>query len=268
MPQRFATKEKIGTLTNLGASVQLAASKLTIGGQQYVTSTLTVAYPSLTAMTLYMIYAVQTAGVVSLVISQNFNSVGPSGYSSWKLVGAFYANGLGTPTFGSFVNLEGVPRTSDMAVAFTGPGFGTITVQSSWAYRSGDKFIAKGTFTLGTVSAVNASIVLPSISVDTAKKSAQANTQLVGELRRLAGAATQDYQVGNTPGGTVGGLGSQASAIFFDGSTTDRLFIARKQSSSAFDKEVTNNFLLTGEVMNVEFELPISGWSTTPIKDL
>lgn len=141
MPQRFGAKEKIGTLTNLGASVQLGPSLLTIGGQQYRTTTnLTVAYPAMTANTRYFIYAVQTAGVVSIVISTNVNSVGPSGVSAWKLVGAFYSNGItGNIAFGSFVNIEGVP-VSQNVILFTPSGTLTTNTTYTGQYQINGRF--------------------------------------------------------------------------------------------------------------------------------
>lgn len=107
--------DKIGTITQSSGIITMAASAgspawLTIGGQQYkVTSALNLTIPTLTANTLYMVYAVQTSGVVSLVQSTNVNSVGPAGFLSWKLVSAYYSDG--NLSFGSFVNITGIPKT-------------------------------------------------------------------------------------------------------------------------------------------------------------
>lgn len=106
-------EDKILNLQQSGGNISLGAeSVLTIGGQQYtLASSIQVALPSLSANTLYMVYAVISGGVPTLVISQNVNSVGPSGYAAWKLVGAFYADGQTSVGFGSFVNIEGVPES-------------------------------------------------------------------------------------------------------------------------------------------------------------
>jgi hypothetical protein len=109
--------DKIGTLSHSAGNILMAASVsnpayLTIGGQQFkVTSQLSVALPAMSANTRYQVFAVQTAGVVSLVISLNENSVGPVGYSRWKLVGSLMANGALSVSFGSFINISGTPRS-------------------------------------------------------------------------------------------------------------------------------------------------------------
>jgi hypothetical protein len=89
--------DTIGALAQNSGSISLAPSVLTIGGQQYITTaTLFLTVGTLTANALYLIYAVASVGVVSLVSSLNVNSVGPATYTSWKLVGAFYTNASGT----------------------------------------------------------------------------------------------------------------------------------------------------------------------------
>lgn len=111
--------DKIGTLSHSSGTISLTASTLTIGGQQYIVSSLSRLISSdvtLVANTLYMIYAVVSSGVVVMRISTNVNSVGPAGFNSWKLVGAFYASGGNsfngnTVEFGSFVTIEGPPKT-------------------------------------------------------------------------------------------------------------------------------------------------------------
>lgn len=105
-------EDKIGALSHSSGVITLAASRLTIGGQQYVTSSLNRTISTdvtMAANSLYMVYAVQSGGVVDLRVSANVNSSGPSGFTSWKLVGAFYSNG--SSALGSFVNIEGVPKT-------------------------------------------------------------------------------------------------------------------------------------------------------------
>ncbi len=109
--------DKIGTLSHSAGSILMAASiaspaYLTIGGQQFkVTSQLSVALPSMTANTRYQVYAVQSAGVVSLIISTRENSQGPIGYSRWKLVGSLYSSGKASPDFGCFMTISGIPTS-------------------------------------------------------------------------------------------------------------------------------------------------------------
>lgn len=102
-------------LTYSAPNISLAANAVvTIGGQQYtLTSAASIALSGLTANTRYQVYAVVTSGAVSLVYSINENSVGPVGYSSWKLVGSFLSNG--SSTFLTFNN------TQSPAIAFQAP---------------------------------------------------------------------------------------------------------------------------------------------------
>jgi hypothetical protein len=152
---------------------------------------------------------------------------------------------------------------SALVTTLTGAGLGTLANTSIRGGRVGNRWVVQGTITTGTVTAVNAALILPpGMVIDTTKFTAASNTQKVGEYRRITGGTSQDYQVGNAPGGTVGGLGSQAAAIFYDGSTTDRIFIARNFTSSAYNKEVANNFLGSNEVATIEFDIPIAGWSS------
>jgi hypothetical protein len=106
-------KDKIPTLTEAGGTITMpAGARLTIGGQQYVTaSALNVAANVSEANSRFQIFAVVNSGVVSLVISSNENSQGPTGHTIWKLVGSYYTNGVNPVGFGSFINITGVPRT-------------------------------------------------------------------------------------------------------------------------------------------------------------
>jgi hypothetical protein len=87
-PEKFIVTKVSASEISLGAG-----SAVTIGGQQYtLSSSISLLLSGLTVNSLYMVYAVMSSGVMTLVASTNVNSVGPSGYSSWKLVSAFYAD--------------------------------------------------------------------------------------------------------------------------------------------------------------------------------
>lgn len=141
MGQKFRD-DKIGTLSHSGGSIVMSASTsnpayVTIGGQQWkVTSSLsrTIATDvTMAANTLYMIYAVRNSGNTELRISTNVNSVGPAGFSSWKLVGAFQSNGMSPIAFGSFVTIEGTPTS------------GFIPFQPVWTATGSNPVIGNGT---------------------------------------------------------------------------------------------------------------------------
>lgn len=85
--------DKIGTLSRSTTTFTMGAALLTIGGQQYRTTTNTTYVASgLVANRLYKVYAVRSSGNTILTASLNDNSVGPAGFTSWKLVGAFFTN--------------------------------------------------------------------------------------------------------------------------------------------------------------------------------
>ena len=105
--------DKIGTLSHSSGIITLNVpagqqfNVITIGGQQYRIGALSRTIStdvSLSINTLYLIFAVVVGGTVQLRISTNLNSFGPSGFSAWNLIGAFYSNGLGSPSFGAFIS--------------------------------------------------------------------------------------------------------------------------------------------------------------------
>lgn len=111
-------EDKLGTLSHSSGIITMAASTsspawLTIGGQQYkVTSNLARTITSdvtLSANSNYYVYAVSVSGAPQLRISTNANSVGPAGFSSWRMVGNFLSNG--SSAFGGF-------NSSDVALGY------------------------------------------------------------------------------------------------------------------------------------------------------
>lgn len=139
----LTTQDRIGNVSYSSGIITLQPSLLTIGGQQYRTPTLNVSLSGLTANTLYMVYVVMTGPTsFQLVVSGNYNSVGPAGYTKWKLVGAFYADGA--LSLGSFIdNLYDRPTTVDRmsySVSWTGstnPAIVNGTLLSTWG-RDGE----------------------------------------------------------------------------------------------------------------------------------
>ena len=140
--------DSIGALSHSSGVITLQASRLTIGGQQYVTTSSINRTIStdlvMTLNNLHMVYAVISGGTVQLRISTNVNSIGPAGFTAWKLVGAFYSNG--NSAFGSFVNIEGVPKSAPFfageARLFIGGTLvtnkGVVTIDEVHIYRHGE----------------------------------------------------------------------------------------------------------------------------------
>lgn len=99
MPQKLF-EDKTGTLSHNAGVISLTSSRLSIGGQQFTGIPTALTIGTATAYTLYYIYAVRSAGNTILVKSINDDSIGPTGYISWKLIGSFYTNAA--DTFGNF----------------------------------------------------------------------------------------------------------------------------------------------------------------------
>ena len=115
-------EDRIGTLSHSSGTITLGPSVLTIGGQQYVTTSSVSRTISsdvtMTNFSRYMIYAVVVSNIVQLRISSNLNSVGPAGFNRWKLVGAFYVDGATVPAFGEFTNIEGAPSSQKIFLRY------------------------------------------------------------------------------------------------------------------------------------------------------
>ena len=104
--------DKLTVLNHSAGTIFMpAGAVLTIGGLQFTTDAQkSVVLPALTALSRYQVFAVRSGNDVALVISQSENSVGPAGYTSWKLVGAFYSTGTTVVGFDEFTNIEGAPE--------------------------------------------------------------------------------------------------------------------------------------------------------------
>lgn len=103
--------DKIGALSHSSGVITLTSSTaspswLTIGGQQYkLTSNVarTIATDvTMTTNARYQVFAVVVSGVVQLRISSNNDLVGPTGFTSWKLLSPFSSNA--SSLFGAFAS--------------------------------------------------------------------------------------------------------------------------------------------------------------------
>lgn len=137
MGQRLR-EDKITALTESGGTITMPAGAiLTIGGQQYVTtSDLNVAADLGSANSRYQIYAILNVGVVELEVSSNENSVGPAGASAWKLVGSYY-----TGTQSQFLQFADVMHAaySNIKETLNITGSGAFTGGTLSVSRSGNQ---------------------------------------------------------------------------------------------------------------------------------
>lgn len=242
-------KEKLGALSESSGTITLGPSILNIGGRQYSTASLNVAVGSHGLNALRYIYAVQSAGVVSLQISDAPNSVGP-GTDSWKLVGALYTDGV-SGDFGSFVNIEGVPTSRKIAYTPFTQGFGTITDVGFFWQRRGDLMVFQCKFESGTTTGDQAQLGLP------------------GSFEFDADSVHSGFNNANVAG--VGALSANGEIYTLLIDRTDRgvLKIGRAGASAAGLNYFLGNQLMSA-AQNVSFNATgsISGWSNTPLKDL
>lgn len=87
---------------------------------------------TLAANARYQLYIVPGG---NLIYSTNENSVGPTGYTSWFLVGSFYSTDQTVPVFGSFIrDLFSTPETEAYFWNATVTGLGTGS--GSYTYRT------------------------------------------------------------------------------------------------------------------------------------
>ncbi len=235
-------EEKIGILSHNAGIISLAISTINIGGIQVDTDPLSRTISSdvtMTANTLYMVYVAMLTGAPVMRISANVNSTGPSGFASWKLVGAFYSNGVtGSIAFGSFVNIDGPQKTNNIPYLPSFVNLGTVTgVDIRWS-RDASILRIEGRFTSGTVSAGSATISLPDSFIGS-----PTNAFICG-----------DY---GTQGTTTG------SATVYNNATNVLFFGMANWGVAATGSQVA-----TGGFNSFNASIPITGWDNTQIRDL
>lgn len=264
MSWNIGLKDKIGALSHSAGIISLQPSLLTIGGRQYKTTSVLTrtisADVTMTANSLYMIYAQIVSGVVALRISASVRSSYLLLNPQSELVGAFYASGVAVVDFGSFVKIYGSITTDPVQYTPTlGAGYGTVTNMKMFWEQDGKFMRIFGTWTDGTVTAGTGEIALPlSKEIDTAYYQGTAKN-IVGWLRAITNAG--------------GNGGSAAHRIGFDGTTTDKVWLSSSSSGDVaggtFQKTGVNSAISTSDTINIDITVPIVNWSaTTQLMDL
>lgn len=234
--------ESISTLTHSAGIISLAPSVVNIGGVQVDTDALSRTISSdvtLVANTRYMIYVVLLTGAPVIRISTNVNSVGPVGFTSWKLVGAFYSNGItGSIAFGSFVNIEGAPETTNIPYTPITTALGAVSAINMTWKREGSHSLIVGRFTNGTVDGTQANVGLPT---------------------NLASALTDYFVVGN--------YGHQGSATGKE-VVYHPINLAFAFGMSNWQIFATGTQMATAGFTSLNATVPITGWDVTQLKDL
>lgn len=242
--------EKIGAVTESGGNISLASSVLQIGGSKYITdASISVAVDVGAANTRYQIYAVIVASAVQLIVSQNENSSGPTGYAAWKLVGSYYTNGLSSIGFGSFVTIKGKPETEWFSIEPVWNNFtlGTGPTSTGMMKVNGDTIGVKGDLVLGTGGAATGIVgmgIPTNHTVDTNKIVAPGNNDAIEGI-----AIAQD-----------------ASPVTFHESIAE--YTAARGQIEFSNMGVGVPFTwTTGDRIGLKMSLPVTTSSMTPIED-
>lgn len=253
--------DKIGALTEAGGTISLGPSVLTIGGRQYRTSTLNVAATSAGLNNLQFIYVVLNSGVPELAISTNVNSIGPVGFLVWKLVGAYYSDGLGN-SFGGFVNIEGSPKSewikfNMVPTSSTPPTKGSIDLDEAFWKLTGESIKIKWDYrqlTAGSAGSGTYQLPFPSGFIAGAKQ-VGSNSQNRGNIGNCSlGTASNNYD------GYVHVNSSLSELqLIIDNSTTNNTPWA------------ASTFPFSDTALGISFttkDIPIAGLTNLPLKDL
>lgn len=149
----------------------------------------------------------------------------------------------------SVVGMAGNDTTS---ATMTYDGLGTIASQSVSTWRVGDRQHFEGKVVSGTVAAADIAVVLPSgMVLDTGVAKLGSTQKKVGTVTRLQSAST-----------AMAGSSSGPWDLFYDGSTTTKLFVGVNTTTVAYTKAVGNVALSSSDALEFKFDVPISGWSS------
>jgi len=269
-------------LTKISSSVISldSGSTVTIGGQQYtLSSSVNLTLSGLAANTLYMVYAVLSGGVVNLIISTNMNSVGPSGYLSWKLIGAFHS--ISTNTFSSIINIQGPPVIDwhnkgaiNIGATTTAPTKG-ITTQSDRVMMRGigdsaDFIYEYSQSIAGTAGSGTYLFSLPAgMSFDSTK------VTYIGTIGGVRQAAATAIGTGVTSTDPANGVNGSVVLFAYDATRFYAAIVSSQTTTGAGDSSVDESvssvsFSLNSASQGLRFMVraAIQGWSNTQLIDL
>lgn len=126
-------------------------------------------------------------------------------------------------------------------------GFGTTSNQFVKTQRIGNEMRVFGRFTAGTVAASVAAISLPTgYAIDSTVLPTNA-TQRLGVANRVTGSSV------NPAGNNM--------VVFYDGSTTNQVFITVDTTSFVYTKVNVSSPFATSDVVSFDFTIPIAGWA-------
>jgi len=139
-------------------------------------------------------------------------------------------------------------RTNNLT--WTYDNLGSTSLSDVWYERIGGTMYACGTVKTGTTAGSTFAINLPSgYSIDSSRMSTQTTTQAVGQLwnentTAFASSSTGPY------------------VLFWDGSTTGKIFLCKTPSASGGFQKDNGNILSNSSNISFYFSIPILGWSS------
>lgn len=155
---------------------------------------------------------------------------------------------LSTSTFGITASHT---NTNTYTTTLTPNSAGTITATFYTITRHGTYAVIKGQYKTGTLAGTTASITLPTgITIKSTALDTTANHQQLGILRRL------------NSGSTVYGA-NIILTLFYDGSTTNTVFICNTMTTNAYQKEAASAVYAPNQDIDFEFTIPVSEWTST-----
>lgn len=175
-------------------------------------------------------HVASTSALAYTIKMDNFN-IGPQA----KLYGSAVTDFITTRTF-----------TASAA-------FGTTTLSTFASKQVGDVMEVQGYFKLGTVAGSEANITLPN-SIDSTKFSSTTAVTRIGTWTRIA-----------TGGSATISSTDREGAIFYDGSTSNKVYFAVSVAANIFTKANGTDILATSDGLSMMFRYPIAGTSSSQV---
>lgn len=227
-----------------------------------------VALSGLTAATLYYLYVRTVASVPTLFFSTTIPSTYRVSFTDAVLVGAFYSDGMASPAFGSFVTIEGVP-TSDIfsytpiwSSDGTPPVIGNGTVTGR-AMRRGNilnmecQINPGGSTTFGTGNYTIS--ILSGLTID-ASKTAPGAIDIVHQMAGSGWWGVTDTGVNNYTGSRIQYHTTATLSFLYQNNASGVNGIWTPTAPFTFGN---NDFFFAKGI-----DIPITGWTNQPLKDL
>jgi hypothetical protein len=144
--------------------------------------------------------------------------------------------------------------TPSTAVIPNAVGFGTVTSPNYYQRRVGDSLEVTMSWVNGTVASSTAFITLSGVSIDSSKLPSNASGTVVGTGTLMITGAARGMFTSN-----------DAFYVFYDGSTTNSVFVTGEDGSSSLVKQNVSAMFGSSQAVTLTFRIPIAGWSSNSV---